>query len=190
MLHGIDVSSHNPSYETEGLDFVIVKATEGRSYINPYRARQAAHARRAGCVVGFYHFLHGRKGLSLARITAQARYFVEHCGAERGDILALDWETDPKGRLATSAQKDKFLREVTRLRPDHRLILYVNRDLWTRKSTTDYKADGLWIADYRKAGHPLIHDEWCFHQYTSEPLDKNVAHFKNHAALKKWASRA
>ncbi|MUN39482.1 glycoside hydrolase family 25 protein [Actinomadura litoris] len=190
MLHGIDVSSHNPSFEAEGLDFVIVKATEGRSYTNPLRAEQAARARRAGCVVGFYHFLLGRRGLSPARITAQARYFVEHCGAERGDILALDWETDPKGRLATSAQKDKFLQEVSSLRPGHRLVLYVNRDLWTRKSTGDHKADGLWIADYRKAGHPLIHDEWRFHQYTSEPLDKNVADFENQDALKKWASTA
>ncbi|MFI0366570.1 glycoside hydrolase family 25 protein [Actinomadura sp. 1N219] len=188
MLHGVDVSSHNPSFESEGLDFVIVKATEGRSYTNPRRERQAAQARRDGCVVGFYHFLLGRRGLSPARITAQARYFVEHCGAEDGDILALDWETDPKGRRATSAQKDKFLREVKKLRPAHKLILYVNRDLWTRESTGDYKADGLWIADYREAGDPLIKDKWLFHQYTSEPLDKNVADFKNRDALKEWAS--
>lgn len=100
---------YNPVFDAEGLDFVFVKATEGRSYINPRRAEQAARARHAGCVVGFYHFLHGRRGLRPARIAAQARYFLEHCGAENGDILALDWETDPKGRLATSGQKDQFL---------------------------------------------------------------------------------
>ncbi|MFB4309526.1 glycoside hydrolase family 25 protein [Actinomadura sp. GTD37] len=190
MLHGVDVSSYNPSYDADGLDFVIVKATEGRSYTNPERAKQAARARDAGCVVGFYHFLHGGRGLRLARISAQARYFVEHCGAEDGDFLALDWETDPRGRRATSAQKDKFLRKVKKLRPGHRVILYCNRDLWTRKDTGDYNADGLWIADYRKAGHPLIDDEWLFHQYTSKPLDKNVAKFKSRAALKEWASGA
>ncbi|MFC6883556.1 MULTISPECIES: glycoside hydrolase family 25 protein [Actinomadura] len=189
MLHGIDVASYEPSFDTEGLDFVIVKATEGRSYKNPERAQQVARARRAGCVVGFYHFLHGRRGLRPARIVAQARYFVAHCGAEDGDFLALDWETDPKGRRATSAQKDKFLRTVKKLRPKHRIVLYCNRDLWTRKSTGDYHADGLWIADYRKAGHPLIHDEWLIHQYTSHPLDKNVAKFKTRNDMKKWAAR-
>ncbi|WP_433154490.1 glycoside hydrolase family 25 protein [Actinomadura nitritigenes] len=187
MLHGIDVASYNPMFDAEGLDFVFVKATEGRSYINPRRADQAARARHAGCVVGFYHFLHGRRGLRPARIAAQARYFLEHCGAEDGDILALDWETDPKGRLATSGQKDHFLHEVKKRRPGHRLVLYANRDLWTRKSTGHYNADGLWIADYRKAGDPLVHD-WLFHQYTSKPLDKNVAKFKTRDALKHWAS--
>lgn len=59
---------------------------------------------------------------------------------------------------------------------------------WTRKSTTDYKADGLWIADYREAGEPKIKDEWLFHQYTAEPIDKNVAKFKSRDALKEWAS--
>lgn len=188
MLRGIDVASYNPTFDTDDLDFVFVKATEGRSYINPHRADQAARARHAGCVVGFYHFLRGRRGLRLARIAAQARYFVEHCGAERGDILAVDWETDPKGRLATSKQKDKFLREVKRLRPGHRIVLYANRDLWTRESTSRFNADGLWIADYREAGDPLIPGKWRFHQYTSEPLDKNVAKFTSRKALEQWAS--
>ncbi|MFC4055568.1 glycoside hydrolase family 25 protein [Actinomadura syzygii] len=188
MLHGIDVASYEPTFKTEGVDFVIVKATEGRTYTNPYRAKQARRARDAGCAVGFYHFLRGRRGIRLARIKAQAKYFVEHCGAEDGDILALDWESDPKGRLPTAAQKDKFLHEVKKLRPGHRLVLYCNRDLWTRKSTTDYRADGLWIADYRKAGEPKIQDEWLFHQYTSEPIDKNVADFKSRDDLKDWAS--
>jgi GH25 family lysozyme M1 (1,4-beta-N-acetylmuramidase) len=190
MLHGVDVSSHNPSYDPKGLDFVIVKATEGRSYVNPRRADQAAKAREAGCVVGFYHFLRAGRGLRPARIAAQARYFVKHCEARDGDILALDWETDPKGRRATSAQKDKFLREVKKLRPGHRVLLYVNSSLWKDPGTTDHVGDGLWIADYREAGEPRIgDDEWLFHQYTSKPLDKNVAKFPSRAALKKWAAR-
>lgn len=190
MLHGVDVSSYNPTYDTDGLDFVIVKATEGHSYTNPYRGKQADRARDAGCVVGFYHFLHGGHGLRLARISAQARYFVKHAGAKDGDILALDWETDPHGRRPTSGQKDKFLRKVKKLCPGHRVILYCNRDLWTKKGTGHYNGDGLWIADYRKAGDPLIHDEWVFHQYTSKPLDKDVARFRSKDALKKWASAA
>ncbi|WP_067449743.1 glycoside hydrolase family 25 protein [Actinomadura macra] len=188
MLNGVDVSSHNPSYEAKGLDFVFVKATEGTSYTNPERAEQVKVARRHGCVVGHYHYLRPGRALRPARITAQAKYFVKHCGAREGDILALDWEKDPKGRRATSSQKDEFLHKVKQLRPGHRVILYTNRDLWSDPGTGDYTGDGLWIADYRKAGDPKIDHEWLFHQYTSEPLDKNVGKFPSRAALKQWAA--
>ncbi|MFB4315919.1 glycoside hydrolase family 25 protein [Actinomadura sp. 21ATH] len=189
MLDGVDVSSHNPEYEAKGLDFVFIKATEGTSYTNPRRDEQAKTARRARCVVGFYHFLKPGRGLRPARITAQAKHFVKHCQARDGDILALDWETDPQGRRATSAQKDKFLRKVKELRPEHRIVLYCNRDLWTDPGTGDHTGDGLWIADYRKAGEPRVKDDdWLFHQYTSTPLDKNVGRFPSRAALKRWAT--
>lgn len=58
MLRGIDVSAFQSSdYRTDGLSFVFVKATEGRTYVNPKLAAQTKTAREAGLVVGFYHFL-------------------------------------------------------------------------------------------------------------------------------------
>ncbi|MFC4913412.1 glycoside hydrolase family 25 protein [Actinomadura gamaensis] len=182
MLHGVDISSYNPHYRPHGeVDFVIIKATEGRTYVNPHRVAQAAAARKAGCVVGFYHFLHPR------RINAQAKYFVEHCHAREGDILALDWETTSKGKRASSKQKDKFLRKVKKLMPHHRVILYCDRHVWNDRRTSHYVADGLWIASYREAGDPGIDEKWLFHQYTSTPIDKNVARFGSRSALRKWA---
>ncbi|KOT93807.1 muramidase [Streptomyces sp. NRRL F-5755] len=182
MLHGVDVSSHNPSYSATGLDFVIIKATEGRSYINPHQEAQAAKARKAGCVVGFYHFLWP------GNIADQAKYFVEKCASVEGDLLAADWERTGGGTYASNAQKDQFLKEVKRLRPTHRVLLYCNRDFWLNHDTTSYAGDGLWIADYVSAGHPRIKADWLFHQYTSRPLDKDVADFQDRAALKTWAA--
>ncbi|MFE2229063.1 GH25 family lysozyme [Streptomyces kronopolitis] len=184
MLHGVDVSSYNSSYSTEGLDFVFVKATEGRSYINPHQSAQASQARKAGCVVGFYHFLWP------GNIAAQAEYFVEKCASVQGDLLACDWELTGDGTYAGNAQKDQFLREVKRLRPTHRVLLYCNREFWLQRDTTSYAADGLWIADYVSAGHPRIKAAWRIHQYTGSPLDKDVANFTSKAALKKWAHPA
>ncbi|MEU0039661.1 GH25 family lysozyme, partial [Streptomyces sp. NPDC006333] len=58
MLRGIDVSAYQSSaYSTDGLSFVFIKATEGRSYVNPKLTAQVKTARDGGCVVGFYHFL-------------------------------------------------------------------------------------------------------------------------------------
>ncbi|RSO41821.1 muramidase [Streptomyces sp. WAC 06725] len=184
MLHGIDISAYQTSFEASGQDFVFIKATEGRSYASPRRAEQAAAARKAGCVVGFYHFLWP------GNISAQARYFVETCGAKDGDLLAADWETTSSSTHASGAQKDEFLREVKKLAPHHRMLLYANVSFWTSQDTTSYAGDGLWIADYVSAGKPRIKDKWLIHQYTSQPVDKNVAQFASRDALNKWATGA
>ncbi|MFD7918765.1 glycoside hydrolase family 25 protein [Streptomyces sp. NPDC059740] len=182
MIHGVDVSAYQSSYSTKGVDFVIVKATEGRSYISPHQSSQAEQARKAGCVVGFYHFLWP------GHIKEQAAYFVEKCASVHGDLLVADWERTSDGTAASNSEKDQFLKEVKRLRPDHhKVLLYCNRDFWLNHDTTSYAADGLWIADYVTAGKPRIKAKWTIHQYTSTPLDKNVANFASRAAMKEWA---
>ncbi|CAL9600232.1 glycoside hydrolase family 25 protein [Streptomyces sp. enrichment culture] len=185
MLRGIDVSAYqSSSYDTDGLSFAFIKATEGRSYINPKLAAQTKRARDAGLVVGFYHFLWP------GNLTAQAEYFVSKAPEKKGDILAVDWESNGEGTHASNAEKDSFIKKVKSLRPDHRVILYSNRNFWLNVDTTSYAGDGLWIADYVSAGEPRIQATWRFHQYTDSPLDKNVAAFESKAALSKWAGGA
>ncbi|MFJ2965868.1 GH25 family lysozyme [Streptomyces collinus] len=185
MLRGIDVSTYqSSSYSTDGLSFVFVKATEGRSYVNPKLAAQTKRARDAGLVVGFYHFLWP------GNLTAQAEYFVSKAPDRAGDILAVDWETTSNGTHASNAEKDLFIRKLKDLRPDNQVILYANRNFWLHMDTTSYAGDGLWIADYVAAGKPRIKAKWRFHQYTDDPLDKNVADFESKAALRRWAEDA
>ncbi|MFK0296711.1 LysM peptidoglycan-binding domain-containing protein, partial [Streptomyces sp. NPDC090442] len=105
-----------------------------------------------------------------------------------GDVLAVDWETTGSGTRASCAEKDAFIRAVKRLRPTHRVILYVNRDFWLNRDTTSYAGDGLWIADYVTAGRPRIKANWLFHQHTDRPIDTNVGAFPDRAALRAWAT--
>ncbi|MET4925327.1 glycoside hydrolase family 25 protein, partial [Streptomyces sp. PSRA5] len=181
-VKGVDVSSYqSSSFSTKGLQFAVVKATEGTSYLNPRMKAQASHAREAGLVVGFYHFL--RPG----SVTAQAKYFVEQAAEQAGDPLFADWEDAD----VSCASKDAFLAEVQRLRgADHRVGLYCNRDFWLNRDTTSEAGDALWIADYVTAGKPRIRAAWKFHQYTDTPLDTNVGRFADAAALRKWADGA
>ncbi|MEV3858062.1 glycoside hydrolase family 25 protein [Streptomyces sp. NPDC050095] len=183
MIRGIDVSAYQSStFDTDGLSFVFIKATEGRSYVNPRLTAQTKHARDAGCVVGFYHFLWP------GNLTAQAEYFVSKAPEKAGDLLAVDWETTGEGTRASNAEKDRFIREVKRLRPQHRVALYTNRDFWLNVDTTSYAGDALWIADYVTAGKPRIKAKWRFHQYTDTPHDKDVADFASEDALREWAT--
>ncbi|MET8245975.1 GH25 family lysozyme [Streptomyces sp. NPDC005202] len=185
MLRGIDVSAfQSSSYDTDGLSFVFIKATEGRSYVNSKLSAQTKHGRDAGLVVGFYHFLWP------GNVTAQAEYFVAHAPEKRGDILAVDWETTGEGTHASNAEKDQFIRKVKELRPHNRVILYANLTFWLNIDTTSYAGDGLWIADYVTAGKPRIKAKWRFHQYSSDPHDKDVANFSSEAALREWAGGA
>jgi GH25 family lysozyme M1 (1,4-beta-N-acetylmuramidase) len=185
MLRGIDVSAYQPSdYDTGGISFVFIKATEGRSYVNPKLAAQTKTAREAGLAVGFYHFLWP------GNLTAQAEYFVKHAPEKAGDVLAVDWETTGEGTHASNAEKDRFIRKVKELRPNHRVVLYCNRYYWLNVDTTSYAGDGLWIADYVTAGEPRIQARWRFHQHTDDPHDKNVADFPSRAALRTWAEGA
>ncbi len=187
MIKGIDVSDYQGTgFSTSGLGFVIVKATEGRSYVNPKQAAQAKRARDAGCVVGFYHFLWP------GNIAAQAEYFVAKCASSEGDLLFVDWENTSSGTRASGAEKDAFIRAVKKLRgAQHRVGLYCNRDFWLNRDTTSYAGDALWIADYNgHPGAPGIKANWLFHQYTSTPIDTNVARFADRSALRKWATGA
>ncbi|MFF4831660.1 glycoside hydrolase family 25 protein [Streptomyces sp. NPDC001315] len=183
MLRGIDVSAfQSSSYDTDGLSFVFIKASEGRSYVNPRLSAQTKHGRDAGLVVGFYHFLWP------GNITAQAEYFVSKAPEKAGDILAVDWETTSEGTHASNAEKDRFIRKVKELRPNNKVVLYCNRHFWLSMDSTSYAGDGLWIADYVTAGKPRIKAKWRFHQYTADPRDTNVADFASKAALREWAT--
>ena len=61
LIKGVDVSGHNPNVDFQavknaGYDFVIVKATEGATYTNPYHFDQVKRAQEVGLRVGLYHY--------------------------------------------------------------------------------------------------------------------------------------
>ncbi|AEW97019.1 MULTISPECIES: glycoside hydrolase family 25 protein [Streptomycetaceae] len=185
MLNGIDVSSYQPTdYSASGLAFVFIKVTEGMSYVNPKWVAQRATARKAGIVTGFYHYPH----IANSAVT-EADHFLKQLELADGDVLCLDWEWYGQNVSDADARtyKDSWLRHVKEKCPGHRVILYCDRNNWLSVDTDSSCADGLWIADYTTPGHPRIKHPWLFHQYSSNPLDKNVANFPGPDDLRQWA---
>jgi GH25 family lysozyme M1 (1,4-beta-N-acetylmuramidase) len=178
-IKGIDVSNYQASdYSLTGFDFVIVKATEGVSYVNPKHAAQVKRARDNNRVVGHYHFVRG------GDMKAQVDYFLKNAKAQSDEFLALDWE-DPK---VSCAEKDKFLKYLKSKAGGRKVILYCNVDYWKNRDTSSYEADGLWIAGYNgNPGNPGISDPWLIHQYTSTPVDTNLANFASRTKMAEWA---
>lgn len=185
MLHGIDVSSYQPSsYSTSGLSFVFIKITEGLSYVNPKWVAQRATARHAGLVTGFYHYPHIDNSP-----VEEADHFLAQISLVAGDVLCLDWEwygqnvTDNQARY----YKEHWIRHVKAKAPAHRVVLYSDRNNWLNVDADSYCGDGLWIADYTTAGQPRVQHPWLFHQYGSDPVDQDVANFPSLSALRGWA---
>ena len=73
-LNGIDVASYQAGLDPAKVpcDFVIVKATQGTTYINPDFTRMADAVLRAGKLLGIYHYASGGNQIKeVPRIPAQ-----------------------------------------------------------------------------------------------------------------------
>lgn len=177
-MDGIDVSNwqNGISVDKMDMDFVICKATEGTSYVNPDCDRVYQDAKRSGKKTGVYHYASGGDAL------AEAKYFVDHIGGYLGEsILVLDFEADAVDEGVGWA-KD-FLDAVYNMTGVKPLIYMsrsvVNRYDWSAVHDAGY---GLWVAAYYKGyttingfeENPTLYgtvDDWegelALYQYTS-----------------------
>ncbi len=91
MIKGIDISSHQGDIDLSPLpiDFVIVKATEGLTYVNPYCDKKVQQAIKLGKLFGFYHY--GRNNDPIK----ECQWLLDNTIGYRGiGIPILDWEED------------------------------------------------------------------------------------------------
>ena len=88
-LNGIDVASYQAGLNPAKVpcDFVIVKATQGTSYINPDFRRMAEAVLKAGKLLGIYHYAAGGNQI------AEADHFLNVIRPYIGKAtLWVDWE--------------------------------------------------------------------------------------------------
>lgn len=191
MIKGQDWSGYQSATpDLTGLDFAIVKVTEGLSYVNPRWVKQRDHAKDAGLVWGAYHYPHMANDP-----IKEADYFLSQVAWKKGDIIVLDWEGYDNANKGVStatqiAYRDKWLKYVKQKMPGYKVGMYCNTSYWLNIDKTSNCGDFLWIATGGKpAGEPGIDYAWTFHQYsTAGGIDHDVAIFPNRAALAKWAA--
>lgn len=89
MINFLDTSNWQGGYDPAltGADGVIIKATEGTSFVDPYCDSIIQQAIASGMLWGFYHFA------GEGDATSEAAFFVENCWNYFGHgIPVLDWE--------------------------------------------------------------------------------------------------
>lgn len=145
MLKGIDISHWQSTFNNfDGIDFAIIKATEGVGYVDPACDTLYQRAKKAGKLLGVYHYARPDTGNSAI---AEADWFVDNIkGYLNEAILVLDWE---EGDLGNTRWAKAFLDRVKE-RTGIKALIYMsaspmNRYDWSSVAKADY---GLWVANY------------------------------------------
>ncbi|WP_125706365.1 GH25 family lysozyme [Lacticaseibacillus daqingensis] len=193
--NGFDVSSNNRSaghfidLSAVAADFVMIKATEGTTYVNPVMEAHIRQAQGSGKQIGLYHYMR------MAAPASEAAYFLRAVRPYLGQVvLALDIEDGPLLSDLGPTRGLGFLQAVaaaTGIRP----LVYTNLSEEGTRNWAPVVAGGygLWIAQYnngtvsgyqpRALPQPLKHwPRYEMFQYTStgrlagwpENLDLNV----------------
>lgn len=151
-MDGIDISSHQSGINVDqvaGLDFVIIKATEGQTYRNPDMSRTYQDARADGLKTGLYHYASGGNAV------AEAEHFVNTVGDRVGEnILVLDYEgTAVNNGVGWAMDFMDAVYNMTGVKP----VIYMSRSVisrydWTPAVNAGYK---LWVAAYYRGYTPI-----------------------------------
>lgn len=170
MLKGIDISMHNGAIDfnkvkNSDIKVVIIKATEGVNYIDPFFEKHYKGANNVGLNIGFYHFMSEKTSP-----TQQAKDFWNAIKDKKFNVLpCLDIETNNLVRTRTqiSDRCIEFLNEFKRLSGYDCMIYtggYFGRDLLDDR----VKKYPGWIAHYG-VNKPMENGfKVVGHQYTED----------------------
>ena len=112
ILNGFDFASYQAGFDFTNCEgaFAITKATQGTWYVNPAFEQLYDGAKKAGLLLGIYHYAEGGDP------EAEAEFFVRTSG-ERvyGAVLFLDWEGQSNPTFGTGKDVDWCKRFVSKV---------------------------------------------------------------------------
>lgn len=147
MINFIDISSHQADLNlvavSDSIQGVIVKATEGTSYVNAYCNRHYQQAKNANLLRGFYHFAGSSDPL------AEAAFFYRNVlGYLHDGIPVLDWEGNQTVDWVNSFVRQ--FRNLTGIWP----WIYANP--WRFNQGGVEQNCARWVASYPEVLHPTF----------------------------------
>lgn len=144
-MNGIDISNWQNGINLDAVpyDFIIAKATQGKTYVSPDCARQVEQARARGKLFGVYHYIDGSGAIG------EADFFIDNIKNWIGKgVLCLDWESQQNAAWGN----EDYLRQVAQRVIDRTgipPIIYVQQSRMAQvKPIADALNCALWIAQY------------------------------------------
>lgn len=143
-MNGIDISRWNPlDISKVPCDFVIVKATQGTSYVSPRYKTQIAQADSLGKLLGVYHYA------SAGGAIAEAKHFLKTVNDYIGRaIMVLDWEGEQNSNFNNPEYALSWLQYVkqeTGITP----FIYMSKSVCRQYASIWDASYPLWCAQYK-----------------------------------------
>ena len=161
-MNGIDIAGHQKGINLGVVpcDFVIIKATQGKTFVNPQFVNQITSALSLGKCVGVYHYANGvyhyANGVG---VDAEINHFIDVIRPYLGKvILAIDWENnkDKSGKNDNpkfAAGDYKYCESLLTTLKDRTGItpfLYMSKSVARQFKWEVGKHFPLWCAQYKK----------------------------------------
>lgn len=200
-MNGIDVSSWQAGIDLGKVpaDFVIVKTTQGNWYVSPNADQQYQSAKRAGRLLGIYHYVDGRGGAA-----GEVDFFIRNCkNYVHEALIAVDWEAEDNAQWGNEAYLEEVVRLIKQKTGVTPLIYSMQSRYAQVKAVADRQNAGMWIAQYGSMdatgyqAHPWNEGAYgcAIRQYSSNgrlpgyggALDLNIA-YMDKAAWKRYAN--
>lgn len=165
-IRGIDISAHNGTVDfarvaSDGIEFALIKATEGSSFKDPRFLPNYRAARRAGMTVGAYHFFRFDVDGKI-----QALNFINSIGRLSLDMpVAIDIEewANP-GDIPTDVILNRLDQLISHLSDSGlRVMLYSNKNGHHRFLKGRSTSLPLWICSIPESPSDI---DWHIWQYT------------------------
>ncbi len=153
VVHGVDVSHWDGAIDwgaahKGGIDFAIMKATEGTNYVDPTFKTNWSGAGKNGVVPGAYHFFRPADDGVM-----QADYFLQTTGMPQpGDLPpTLDLEVTDNVAPATVAQRALAFLDEVKKKTGRAPILYTSPSFFTGTLGNPAGFDPylLWVANWQ-----------------------------------------
>lgn len=145
MLKGIDVASWQGDIQVQNMpvDFVIVKATEGENYVNPYCDTVVQRCICSGKCWGFYHY--AKDGAA----QNEADYFIDSTiNYFKQGVPVLDWEENQSVEWVNIF--------VARVHERTGVWPWIYANPWRFNQGGVDENCGRWIASYPNVEHPSL----------------------------------
>lgn len=171
-VRGVDISAYQVDVDMQrlkeqGIQFVYIKATEGRSHVDDYFSRNWSNAQAANLPAGAYHFFNFESsGIE------QAENYINTVGESlSGHLLpAVDVEIYYANNTPVVPNKDKLKRELqamlNRLERQYSIkpIIYAQKDFY-ETYLADFSDYPRWIRDVYIPAKWKNGDNWLIWQY-------------------------
>ena len=170
MLHGCDISKwQGMEFDFSNEDFVIAKATEGRTYTDKCFLHFIEKAIIMGKCIGAYHYARPENNTP----KEEAEHFVNVIRPYIGRcLLALDWEgvalTYP---IEWAVEWLQEVEKLTGVKP----LIYCSASYVPQCAKVAENGNGIWVAKWSETA-PKVKPTFqvmALWQYTSTPYDKD-----------------